>query len=121
MADMGSGSLVIVDLHNQDITNKIPCSQDGGTACDIALSPDGKHIYVSLESSDELAVIDAENLTLQKTMHMPINNSRSVVASPDGRYIYTTNYDDNKRISTVTVINAGDVTVLKEITIGMEP
>ena len=121
MADMGSGNMVIVDLHDQNITKKIPCSQEGGTASDTALSPDGKHIYVSLESSDELAVIDAVNLTLQKTIHMPINNSRSVVASPDGRYIYTTNYDDDKRISTVTVINVSDDTILKEITIGMEP
>ena len=121
MADMGSGNLVIVDLHDQNITKKIPCSQEGGTASDIALSPDGRHIYVSLESSDELAVIDAGNLTLQKTMHMPINNSRSVVASPDGHYVYTTNYDDDKRISTVTVINVSDDTILKEITIGREP
>jgi YVTN family beta-propeller protein len=121
MADMGSGNMVIVDLHDQNITKKIPCSQEGGTDSDIALSPDGKYIYVSLESSDELAVIDAGNLTLQKTIHMPINNSRSVVASPDGHYVYTTNYDDDKRISTVTVINVSDDAVLKEITIGMEP
>lgn len=120
MADMGSGSLVIVDLQSLQIAKKIPCSQEGGTASDIALSPDGKRIYVSLASSDELAVINADNMTLQKTMHMPINNSRSVVASPDGRYVYTTNYDENKRTSTVTVINAGNDTVLKEITVGME-
>lgn len=121
MADMGSGSLVIADLQVLQIANKIPCSQEGGTASDIALSPDGKLIYVSLESSDELAVISAENMTLEKTMHMPINNSRSVAASPDGQYVYTTNYDENNRISTVTVYNVGDDTVLKEITIGMEP
>ncbi len=121
MADTGSGSLVIVDLPGLQIANKIPCSQEGGTASDIALSPDGKRIYVSLASSNELAIINAENQTLQKTIHMPINNSRSVAASPDGRYVYTTNYDENKRISTVTVNNVGDDTVLKEITVGMEP
>ena len=121
LTDGDHGSLVVVDLSNFTILKTILCSSVGGQASDVAVSPDGRHIYVSLWSSDELAVISAENLTLEQTIHMPINNSRSVAVSPDGLYIYATNYDDKKRISTVTVINAGDDTVLKEITIGMDP
>lgn len=121
LADHDNGSLIVIDLNDLTIVKTILCSQVGGQASDIALSPDGRHIYVGIDSSDELAVISAESLTLEKIIHVPINNSRSVVSSPDGQYVYTTNYDDKKRISTVTVINTSDDTIVKEITIGMYP
>ena len=120
LADNDFGSLVVINLHDLTVAKKIFCSL-GGKASDVAVSPDGGNVYVSFASSNDLSIINTKNLTLEKNIHMPIANSRSVAASPDGRYVYATNYDDKKRISTVAVISTVNDAVIKEIAISQDP
>ncbi|MFD7440738.1 serine/threonine-protein kinase, partial [Streptomyces sp. NPDC059909] len=74
----------------------------GNSPAGVAVSPDGRRVYVTNFSSDSVSVIDtATNRTVDEPI--PVGNSPSGVAvSPDGRRVYVTNNDS----ASVSVIDA---------------
>jgi len=61
----------------------------GGTPYDLAVTPDGKYVYVPI-GSDGVAVIDTSTNKLLTTINTE-KFSRSVVVAPDGEYVYVVN------------------------------
>jgi YVTN family beta-propeller protein len=83
---------------------------------EIAVSADGRRLYVLCERSDELRVVDAENGSTLKSIavgHIP----RGLALSPDGRHVYVSNsWDDS-----VSVIDAANLALIRTLPTGWEP
>lgn len=83
---------------------------------EMALSSDGRLIYVVCEGSDELRVVDAPSGKTVGSVavgHVP----RGIASSPDGRTLYVTNsWSDN-----VSVIDAEKLRVVRTLPAGFEP
>ncbi len=83
---------------------------------EMALSPDGRLLYVVCQASDELRVVDIQSGKVVSTVpvgHVP----RGIVLSRDGRQIYVTNAWSD----TVSVIGAANMKVLRTLPTGFEP
>ncbi len=83
---------------------------------EMALSPDGRRLYVVCEKSDEVRVVDTQSGKVVTTVpvgHVP----RGIALSPDGREIYIT----NSWTDTVSVIDAVALKVTRTLATGAEP
>ena len=83
---------------------------------EMALSPDGRLLYVVCQASDELRVVELASGKIVSTVsvgHVP----RGIVLSPDGRHIYVTNAWSD----TVSVIDATTLRVVRTLPTGFEP
>jgi len=82
----------------------------------MALSPDGRLLYVVCQASDELRVVDIQSGKVVGAVpvgHVP----RGIVLSPDGRQIYVT----NSWADTVSVIDAATLRTVRTLPTGFEP
>jgi YVTN family beta-propeller protein len=83
---------------------------------EMALSPDGRWLYVVCERSDQLLAIDTHTRTVVKRVavgHVP----RGLAVSADGRQVFVANsWNDN-----VSVIDAGTLEVVRTVATGFEP
>ena len=83
---------------------------------EMALSPDGRWLYVICERSDLLLVVDAESQVVAKRIavgHVP----RGLAVSADGSQIFVANsWTDN-----VSVIDARSLEVVRTVSAGTEP
>lgn len=140
MTDYWNCELVVIDTGKNAIIKTVRCGYPGsfeyqetfqghkywnvGVACDIAVSPDGDWVYVSLWSSSDLAIINARSLTLEKTITMDARSSYSVTISPDGKYVYASNNDVMKNgqivANSITIISAPEGTILGTIAISKD-
>jgi DNA-binding beta-propeller fold protein YncE len=90
-----------------------PGAQDGG-AIEVAVSPDGRYAFVSLESADQIAVFDLTAALAHgfgpgsyigevPTQVAPVG----LAFAPDGHWLYSTSEDRNFRsqVGTLEVIN----------------
>ncbi|MGA7720373.1 MAG: tetratricopeptide repeat protein [Ignavibacteriaceae bacterium] len=98
---------------NQAIIKQI---EVGGRPMDLAITPDGKFIYVPNYDLSEVEKIDTHLDSVVNRIHN-INNGRGIAISPDGNYAYVTNVIYN----TVTVIDLKNDTVFKTIFVGRMP
>ncbi len=83
---------------------------------EMALSPDGRLLYVVCQASDELRVVDLESGKVVSTVpvgHVP----RGIALPRDGRQIYVTNAWSD----TVSVIDAANMKVVRTLPTGFEP
>jgi len=83
---------------------------------EMALSPDGRFLYVVCQASDEMRVVDLASGTVVSNVpvgHVP----RGIALSRDGRQIYVTNAWSD----TVSVIDAATLTVVRTLPTGFEP
>jgi YVTN family beta-propeller protein len=100
-----------------------PATRDGPEAADrylspieMALSPDGRLLYVVCQASDELRVVDIQSGKVVGAVpvgHVP----RGIVLSPDGRQIYVT----NSWSDTVSVIDVATLRTVRTLPTGFEP
>ena len=83
---------------------------------EMALSADGKSLYVVCETTDELRVVDIASGKVAKRItvgHLPTGIS----LSPDGRQVYVTNsWSDN-----ISVVDAGTLEIVRTLPAGFEP
>src|SRR5271165_1236330 len=83
---------------------------------ELALSADGRQLYVVCQGSDELRVLDAVSGKVVATV--PVGRApRGITLSPDGNQIYITNANDD----TVSVIDAATLKVTRTLPTGFEP
>ncbi len=83
---------------------------------ELALSPDGRWLYVVCERSDELLAVDPQTRQVLKRVavgHVP----RGLTVSADGKRIYVTSSWTDR----VFVIDAASLSVVKELPTGSEP
>jgi YVTN family beta-propeller protein len=83
---------------------------------EMALSPDGRLLYVVCQGSDELRVVDIQSGKVVSAV--PVGHVPSGIAlSRDGRQIYVTNAWSD----TVSVIDAATLKVVRTLATGFEP
>ncbi len=86
------------------------------TPVNLAVSPDGKRLYVVCEHSDSLVVVDPAR-------HQVINEiavgrrPQDVAVSPDGKMVYVS----NRMSDTLSVIDAGSGRVVNHVAVGHDP
>ena len=133
MSDYWKGKLTVIDTKKAAIIKAIDCSPKGsisttqywkghpyasdGVAADVAVSPDGKRVYVSIWSGNHMAIINADTLSLDSVVNMDGRSSSGVTVSPDGQYVYLTCHDDDSLL----VINANDYTIEDRILVAAGP
>jgi len=89
----------------------------GGAPCDLAVTPDGKYVYVP--NGDDVAVIDTSTKTVIARIAVGAK-PYSVATSPDNKYIYVTNRGiDND--GSVSVISVATNTVASTVAVGGDP
>lgn len=117
-ADM---SLYIVDIGDLKTIRNITYP---GSVRRIAFSTDGGRAYVEYVSDDSanISVLDTSDYKSIGTMpNMPSSGRNDMAVSPDGKYLYVTNYDINTNASSLTVIDAGSGIALKDTPIAPDP
>ncbi len=83
---------------------------------EMAVSADGRQLYVVCEKSDELRLVETQSGRVIKRVsvgHVP----RGLALSPDGKQIYVA----NSWTDTVSVIDAASFEVVRELHTGFEP
>ena len=98
-----SSSLSVLDAADGAVIATIPLSthsDDGQPSQGVAVSPDGKRVYVVDPSTDSVLEVDTATNTV--TGSIPVGDGpQAVVVSPDGKHLYVTNGNDD----TVSVID----------------
>src|ERR671918_962294 len=90
-------SISIVDGDTLEVIETVPV---GNRPRGIALSPDGKHLYICASDDDTIEVMDTATRKILGTLPSGPDPELMVV-SPDGTKIYVANEDDNL----VSVVN----------------
>lgn len=133
MSDYWDGKLTVIDTKKAVIVKSIDCSPKGvisrteywgghayssdGTAADVAVSPDGKRVYVSIWAGNHMAIINTDTMSLESTVDMRGKSSSGVVVSPDGRYVYLSCCDANSLL----IIDANTSKIEDRVTVGKCP
>ena len=81
VANIGSGSVTVVDLAAGKVLQDIPTGQG---AEGIAITPDGREVWVCNRAADTISVVDAKTLAIVATMKAPSFPIR-VKITPDGK------------------------------------
>jgi DNA-binding beta-propeller fold protein YncE len=108
----------------------------GRGAIEVAVSPDGRYAFLSLEDSDQIAVFDLEHALASgfgpgsyvgsiPTQVAPVG----LAVSPDGRWLYSTSADESQgsAVGTLAVINVATAesdpagSVVARVTAGCSP
>jgi YVTN family beta-propeller protein len=83
---------------------------------EMAVSPDGRWLYVVCEKADELLIVNTQSQTVRA--HVAVgHHPRGVAVSTDGRHIYVANSWDD----TISVINAEELKEDRKLYAGFEP
>ena len=103
-----NGTVSVVDLAKNE---EVKVIETGLHPCGMALSPDGRRLYVACSNSDIITVIDTEadevvdNISVHSAEGVPFGSSPNDLAvSPDGKYLYVANGTDNA----ICVIETGN-------------
>jgi YVTN family beta-propeller protein len=104
-----TGSVSVLDLSARSVATEIPVGLSPGG---LALSPDGRTLYVANSNSDTLSIIDTGSdrvtatVTIRPDESLPFGSMPSAVAvSPDGLRVYVTCAGNNA----VAVVDAASV------------
>ena len=87
----------------------------------VAITPDGRHAYVTLEEVDAdgilggVVVIDTQTNTVSATI--TLGRPSGVVIAPDGQRAYVPNFDGSHGRGVVSVIATDTNTVIESITV----
>lgn len=108
-----SGNISVIDTAVNKVADTITVE---GNPKGIALSPDGKILYVTLGDQNSVAVVDAGSN--QVVASIPVGTDPQAIAvSRDGKRGYVTNYES----SDVTVLNLESRKSLAAIKVGTNP
>jgi gliding motility-associated-like protein len=90
----------------------------------VAVSPDGKYVYITAPANNDVITIDASTYAVLYNTYTSANYSpQGIAVSPDGNTIYVTNEnpDNFAGPGTVDVISATTHTITSTITAGASP
>ncbi|WP_346432992.1 PQQ-dependent catabolism-associated beta-propeller protein [Breoghania sp.] len=106
-------SITVIDAKTREVTATIPV---GERPRDIALSPDGKTLYICASDEDHIEILDTESLEVTGTLPSGPDPELMTIA-PDGSHLYAANKDDNL----VTAIDLATGDAVAEVQLGVEP
>ena len=112
VANIGSGSVVVVDLTVTKVIKDIPT---GEGAEGIAITPDGREVWVTNRAADTVSIVDTETLEVAATLKVPQFPIR-VKITPDGRRALVS----CARSGDVAVIDTATKKEIKRISIDLE-
>jgi len=106
-------SVHVIDTATNTVTDTVPV---GSFPKGIAVSPDGKKVYVTNSWNDNVSVIDTAINTV--TAAIPVGRfPEGIVINPTGTKVYVTNsLDDN-----VSIINTSTNDVIATVNVGINP
>ncbi|MCA9470093.1 MAG: YncE family protein [Nitrospira sp.] len=110
-----TSSVAVIQTATRTLTRTINLDQ-AGTPTRLAVHPDGKSVWVGLDHSPHVAVLDAQTLTVEKVLSVE-EGVHTLTFSPEGQWAFITNSTDNS----VTVIDAQARRILHHIPIGQTP
>ena len=112
-ADKGADGIGVVDVQQLKLTKILRGVSDPEQ---LAVSRDGKHLYIASEDTGQAIVIDAQSGA--RTAALPVGGEpEGVTLSPDGRFVYMTSESDHK----ISVIDTASQRVVAQIVVGMRP
>ena len=85
----------------------------------VAVSPDGRTVYVADQSSHVLSVVDAASRNVASVTLR--NTPRFVTTSRDGRLVFVSMYENDKSGSGVAVVDASTRKVVRYLSTGVQP
>ncbi len=103
----------VVDLDANVLVDTIPV---GGQPLGVAVSPDGRRVYVSCFTDGVVAVIDTRSNSVFKTITIGAG-AFGIAASEDGSRVYVTSYDG----PSVAVIDTDSLTVAATVAVAGLP
>ena len=83
----------------------------------LALTPDGKTLYVTSMDTGRLTAIDADGATVSHSIDLGVSGTFAIAPSPDGRKLYLTAYSEGSLL----VVDTASGTLRKKLTIGSNP
>ena len=86
-------------------------------AADWVRSADGKRVFVSMPSADQVAVLDTDTFKIARYVDAGKRPTR-VALQPDGRYLWAGNDARDAQSSGVTVIDADSLAVVRHVATG---
>jgi YVTN family beta-propeller protein len=105
--------LDVVDRKSGTVIRKVPI---GTRPNNVAITPDGKRVYVCIRGEAWVDVVDTGSL--ERVKRVPVGHGpHNVYRTPDGAHMIATSMDDNK----LTVINVKSEEVEFEIPMGGVP
>jgi YVTN family beta-propeller protein len=115
VANTVSAGISVVDTATDAVTTTIPLIS---APRDVAVSPDGRQVYVAARSPDALFVIDTRTNTVDMLPQSDMARPQGIAVSPDGLFVYMTNFGRNE----VVVLDAGTPHTLRAtIAVGAGP
>ena len=109
-----AGSQVLVLSPQGHITDRISVPPKPRS---LALTPDGKTLYVTSMDTGRLTAIDADGATISRSIDLGVSGTFAIAPSPDGRKLYLTAYSEGFLL----VVDAANGTLRKKLTIGRNP
>ena len=109
-----ANSQVIVVTPTGQITRRISVPSQPRS---LALSPDGKILYVTSMEVGQLTAIDIASETIARSIELDVGGTFAIALSPDGRKIYLTAHNDNALV----IVDAERGIFRKKLTIGRNP
>jgi len=120
----GGASIALVDPGTLGLKGTISV---GEHPCDMALSHDGKRLFVSNANSNTVSVIDLERARVHETICValspnapPGSTPNAMALSPDGKTLYVANADNNC-LAVLNVTESGRTRSLGFIPVGWYP
>lgn len=105
--------VIVMKPEDQSVIKKIAV---GGRPLNIALTPDGKFLYVANSILNEVQKINTGTDSIVNTIPN-IDTCRGIAITPNGKYAYVTNVVSSK----VTIINLQNDKIVKIISVGRMP
>jgi YVTN family beta-propeller protein len=120
ITNAGSGTVTVIDTATDNVTATL--SYVGSNPDGVAVSPDGKKVYVANSDWDNISAIDTVSVidTATNTFTDMIEVGQwpwGIAVSPDGNTVYVTNDGSD----TVSVINTSNNTVTATVPVGVDP
>nr|WP_223243502.1 YncE family protein [Streptomyces sp. CBMA123] len=104
--------MAVIDTATRTVTTVVPT---GSQAAQIAVSPDGRRVYVPSPLNSSVTVIDTATDTVAATVHF--RGAFGAAFSPDGTRAYVSNSQDR----TLAVIDTATATITSTITVDWLP
>jgi YVTN family beta-propeller protein len=112
----GSGTVSVIDRATNTVTVSISISTRSDMLVGLAVTPDGRKVYVANIDSNTVAVIDRATNTVNATIAVG-RAPQGVAVRPDGSTVYVANGASNS----VSVIATATNTVTATIPVGRGP
>lgn len=105
-----------VDVINLATFARIATITTGRSPQGLAVSPDGKSLYVANNGAGTVSVVDTATNSVKASIRVGYN-PRNIAVSPDGSTLYVTNYTSG----TVSVIDTAASAATHTVTVGVNP